>query len=164
MPAPRRSISLAALVIPPLVLVASVAVLVLGIAMTIAENDALVSSLNSPDATAADVYGGQSRIVVAAAVLVAGIVAVVVSLATIAVTGSIRAFAPRLGVETVGTVVDDHDHDHDADDEAYDEHASDEAHAAERAADDPADDDRDDRDGSRQPAEPTGDAVTSVRP
>lgn len=96
MPAPRRSISLAALVIPPAALLASVAVLVLGIWMTIAENDALVAALNSPDATAADVYGGQSRVVVAGAVLTAGILAVVISLATVAVTGTIRAFAPRL--------------------------------------------------------------------
>ncbi|WP_353814525.1 hypothetical protein [Agromyces sp. SYSU T00266] len=103
MPASRRSISLAALVIPPVALVASIAVLVLGIVMTIAENDALVAALNSPEGTAADVYGGQSRVVVAAAVLTAGILAVVVSLATIAITGSIRAFAPRPEAPAVPT-------------------------------------------------------------
>ncbi|WP_438853581.1 hypothetical protein [Agromyces sp. M3QZ16-3] len=105
MPASRRSISLAALVIPPVALVASIAVLVVGIVMTFAENDALVAALNSPDGTAADVYGGQSRVVVAAAVLTAGILAVVVSLATIAITGSIRAFAPRS--ETPAELADD---------------------------------------------------------
>ncbi|MRX43592.1 hypothetical protein [Agromyces kandeliae] len=108
MPASRRSISLAALVIPPVALVASVVVLVIGIAMTIAENDALVSALNSPEGTAADVYGGQSRVVVAAAVLTAGILAVIVSLATIAITGSIRAFAPRF--ETAASVTTEADH------------------------------------------------------
>jgi hypothetical protein len=95
MPAPRRSLSLAALVIPPAALVLSLVVLIIGIVMTIAENDALVAALNSPEGTAAAVYGGQSRVVVAAAVLTAGILSVIVSLATIAITGSISAFAPR---------------------------------------------------------------------
>ncbi|WP_430647149.1 hypothetical protein [Agromyces sp. GXS1127] len=127
MPAPRRSISLAALVIPPVALVASVAVLVLGIVMTIAENDALVAALNSPDATAADVYGGQSRVVVAGAVLAAGILAVVISLATIAITGSIRAFAPR-PVAASGHPIDADDLDHvedvdDLDDDGFEAEA-----------------------------------------
>ncbi|MFB9960399.1 hypothetical protein [Agromyces bracchium] len=114
MPASRRSISLAALVIPPFELIASIAVLVIGIVMTIAENDALVAALNSPDATAADVYGGQSRVTVAAAILTAGILAVVVSLATIAIAGSIRAFAPR--PEAAAALADAHaDADADAD-------------------------------------------------
>ncbi|GAA1058187.1 hypothetical protein GCM10017608_05900 [Agromyces luteolus] len=121
MPASRRSISLAALVIPPFALVASIAVLVLGIAMTIAENDALVAALNSPDGTAADVYGGQSRVVVAAAVLTAGILAVVVSLATIAIAGSIRAFAPR--AETAAALATDADADGAEADEVDDDEA-----------------------------------------
>ncbi|MFC9917021.1 hypothetical protein [Agromyces binzhouensis] len=154
MPAPRRSISLAALVIPPGMLVASVVVLVIGIAMTIAENDALVAALNSPEGTAAAVYGGQSRVVVAAAVLTAGILAVVVSLATIAITGSIRAFAPRFETAaSVTTDADDVDDFGDLDDLDEMRGVDDEADAAhDESVAEPVEDGRDVTPGASSPA------------
>ena len=91
----RRSISLAALLIPPAALVGSLAVLAVGIVMAVSESDALVAALNSPDATAADVYGGQARLAIGSSLLGAGIVGVVLSLATVAIVATIRAFAPR---------------------------------------------------------------------
>lgn len=91
----RRTISLAALLIPLAALVASLAVLVAGIVMAMTQTDALVAALNSPDATAADVYGGQARLAIGSSLLGAGIVAVVLSLATVAIVAAIRAFGPR---------------------------------------------------------------------
>lgn len=95
MPTSRRSISLVALLIPPALLAGSLAVLAVGIVMSVSESDGLVAALNSPEATAVDVYGGQARLAIATSVLGAGIVAVVLALATVAVTGTIRAFTPR---------------------------------------------------------------------
>lgn len=91
----RRSISVAAQLIPPAALVGSLAVLAVGIVMAVSESDALVAALNSPDATAADVYGGQARLAIGSSLLGAGIVGVVLSLATVAIVAAIRAFAPR---------------------------------------------------------------------
>jgi hypothetical protein len=91
----RRSISLAALLIPPAALVGSLVVLAVGIVMAVSESDALVAALNSPDATAADVYGGQARLAIGSSLLGAGIVGVVLSLATVAIVATIRAFTPR---------------------------------------------------------------------
>jgi hypothetical protein len=91
----RRSISLAPLLIPPAALVGSLVVLAIGIVMVVSESDALVAALNSPDATAADVYGGQARLAIGSSLLGAGVVGVVLSLATVALVATIRAFAPR---------------------------------------------------------------------
>lgn len=91
----RRPISLAALLIPPAALVGSLVVLAIGIVMAVSESDALVAALNSPDATAADVYGGQARLAIGSSLLGAGIVGVVISLATVAIVATVSAFAPR---------------------------------------------------------------------
>ena len=91
----RRSVSLAPLLIPPAALVGSLVVLAIGIVMAVSESDALVAALNSPDATAADVYGGQARLAIGSSLLGAGVVGVVLSLATVALVATIRAFAPR---------------------------------------------------------------------
>ena len=91
----RRSISPAALIIPSAALVGSLVVLAVGIVMAVSESDALVAALNSPDATAADVYGGQARLAIGSSLLGAGIVGVVLSLATVAIVAAIRALAPN---------------------------------------------------------------------
>lgn len=108
MPQSRRSISLAALIIPPILFAGSLAVLAVGIVLVVTENDALVAALNSTTATAADVYGGQARVAVASTILGAGILSLVVALATAAITGTIRAFAPR-PVDTVSPGLEVHD-------------------------------------------------------
>ncbi|MBM7502651.1 hypothetical protein ACFPER_04165 [Agromyces aurantiacus] len=105
MPMSRRSIPLAALLIPAVALIASLGVLVLGIVMSVTERDALVTALNSTTATATDVYGGQARLSIATALLGAGIVAAVLSLATIAVVSAIRAITPRAAAPTLADPV-----------------------------------------------------------
>jgi hypothetical protein len=104
---PRRSISISTLIIPPATLAASAGVLAVGIVMTVTENEALVAALNSTTATAADVYGGQARLTIAAAVLGAGVVAMALSLGTLAVVGTIRAVAPRVQDASREPAVDD---------------------------------------------------------
>ena len=73
--------------------------------MSVTERDALVTALNSTTATATDVYGGQARLSIATALLGAGIVAAVLSLATIAVVSAIRAITPRAAAPTLADPV-----------------------------------------------------------
>ncbi|WP_353807963.1 hypothetical protein [Agromyces sp. SYSU T00194] len=82
---PARPVSPAKLALPLVGLVGSVAVLAFGAAKTAGTMGALTTALDSGAATAADVYGGQSWVVVWAAVLGAGIIGTVVATSALAV-------------------------------------------------------------------------------
>ncbi|GEM_PF-6884983 len=81
---PARPVSPAKLALPLIGLAGSIAVLAYGALMTARTMGALTTALDTGAATAADVYGGQSWVVVWAAVLGAGIIGTVVAISALA--------------------------------------------------------------------------------
>ncbi|BDZ64452.1 hypothetical protein [Agromyces mangrovi Wang et al. 2018] len=93
---PARPVSPAKLALPLIGLAGSIAVLAYGALMTARTMGALTTALDTGAATAADVYGGQSWVVVWAAVLGAGIIGTVVAISALAVLvgfGALRGAA-----------------------------------------------------------------------
>lgn len=80
------------LLLPVVALVASAAVTIVGALWTSSANATLTEALTSQTGTAADVYGSQSAIVVSSALLSAGIIGIVLSLAALGVLIALGAF------------------------------------------------------------------------
>jgi hypothetical protein len=83
------------LFLPVLALVASAGVVVAGALWTASANSTLSAALTSQTGTAADVYGSQSALVVSSALLSAGIIGLVVSLAALGILVALGAFSKR---------------------------------------------------------------------
>ncbi|MDR5701139.1 hypothetical protein [Agromyces aerolatus] len=81
------------LLLPVVALVISLIAAVIGALWTSSANSTLSAALTSQTGTAADVYGSQSLIVVSSALLSAGIIGVVVSLAALGILIGLGAFA-----------------------------------------------------------------------
>jgi hypothetical protein len=91
MSAPRPSTAVK-LLLPVVALVASAGVTVAGALWTSSANATLTEALTTQTGTAADVYGSQSAIVASSALLSAGIIGIVVSLAALGILIALGAF------------------------------------------------------------------------
>ncbi|NYD68035.1 hypothetical protein [Agromyces atrinae] len=98
---PSRPISVAKLIVPLVTLVVALGALIYGATSTSAAVTSLNAALDAGTATATDVYGGQSIIVVYAAVLGAGILGVIVALAAIGVLAGVGGFRAPVQEEFV---------------------------------------------------------------
>lgn len=99
---PRSSsISPAKLALPIITLVLALVAAVVGYVQTTTGLADLSKALESQTATATDVYGGQSAIGVASAILSAGIIGVVISLAAIGILIGLNGFRRDVVVEDV---------------------------------------------------------------
>ncbi|GLI27421.1 hypothetical protein ARHIZOSPH14_16630 [Agromyces rhizosphaerae] len=109
---PARPVSPAKLALPLVGLAGSIAALAYGALMTARTMGTLTTALDSGAATAADVYGGQSWVVVWAAVLGAGIIGTVVAISALAVLvglgGLRRSVAEPAPVEDEADPADDY--------------------------------------------------------
>lgn len=92
MSALRPSVSPVKLLLPFATLLVSVVALIAGGVFVSSSLSSLQSALNSPTATAADVYSGQSTVTIAAVVLGAGIVALIIALALFSVLAAFGGF------------------------------------------------------------------------
>ena len=114
MSTPRSSsISPAKLALPIITLVLALVAVVVGYVQTTTGLADLSKALESQTATATDVYGGQSAIGVASAILSAGIIGVVISLAAIGILIGLNGFRRDVVVEDV--ILDDEFLDDDVD-------------------------------------------------
>jgi len=104
------------LFVPVIALVLSVVALVIGALWTSSANSTLTTALTSQEGTAADVYGSQSAIVVSSALLSAGIIGVVVSLAALGILIALGAFSTRTDGDAVFDGLDDAGEFEDAED------------------------------------------------
>ncbi|TFV98421.1 hypothetical protein [Orlajensenia leifsoniae] len=102
MSTPRSSsISPAKLALPIITLVLALVAVVVGYVQTTTGLADLSKALESQTATATDVYGGQSAIGVASAILSAGIIGVVISLAAIGILIGLNGFRRDAVIEDV---------------------------------------------------------------
>lgn len=109
MSTPRSSsISPAKLALPLITLVLALVAVVVGYLQTTTGLADLNKALESQTATATDVYGGQSAISVSSAVLSAGIIAVVISLAAIGILIGLNGFRRAAVVEEVDIFEDEY--------------------------------------------------------
>ncbi|KQO95866.1 hypothetical protein [Leifsonia sp. Leaf264] len=108
MSTPRSSsISPAKLALPIITLVLALVAAVVGYVQTTTGLAALSKALESQTATATDVYGGQSAISVSSAVLSAGIIGVVISLAAIGILIGLNGFRRDAVVAEIDVFEDD---------------------------------------------------------
>ncbi|MET0974263.1 MAG: hypothetical protein ABWX82_01175 [Leifsonia sp.] len=108
MSTPRpSSISYAKLALPVITLVLAIVAIVVGYLLTSTGLSDLNNALASQTATATDVYGGQSAIGVASAVLAAGIIGVIISLSAIGVLIGLDGFRRSDVVEIDVVEIDD---------------------------------------------------------
>jgi hypothetical protein len=106
MSASRPSIAVR-LLVPIVALVASLGVLVGGALWSASASDTLSAALTSQTGTAADVYGSQSAIVISSALLSAGIIGTVVSLAALGILIALGALSKSADDELDLLVEDD---------------------------------------------------------
>lgn len=132
---PSRPISALKLIVPLITLVVALGALIYGATSTSNAVSSLNAALDAGTATATDVYGGQSIIVVYAAVLGAGILGVIVALAAIGVLAGVGGFRAPVQEEFVFDELDLIDDVDDLDEELAETRA---ARPADRPADRPA--------------------------
>lgn len=131
---PSRPISALKLIVPLITLVVALGALIYGATSTSTAVSSLNAALDAGTATATDVYGGQSIIVVYAAVLGAGILGVIVALAAIGVLAGVGGFRAPVQEEFVFDELDLIDDVDDLDEELAETPA---ARPADRPADRP---------------------------